>query len=111
MTKPMLKKSGFLPHERKWMTDTLASGWRDALRVLYPELEIYSWWSNRSRQAREKNVGWRIDYQLMSKKWGAPTAVEILESPNCQIMHRLLLSMIWCYNESRTAHRETLNHE
>ncbi len=75
------KKSGFLPHERQWMTDTLESGWRDALRIAHPDLEIYSWWSNRSKTAREKNVGWRIDYQLMSKNWGVPTSVEIPREP------------------------------
>ena len=74
-------KSGFLPHERKWMTDTLANGWTDALRVVVPDLEIYSWWSNRSKTAREKNVGWRIDYQLMSKKWGVPLSVDIPREP------------------------------
>lgn len=79
--KPNANKSGFLPHERKWMTDMLSTGWRDALRVVHPDLEIYSWWSNRSKTAREKNVGWRIDYQLMSKGWGTPTAVEIPREP------------------------------
>lgn len=74
-------KSGFLPNERDWMTQQLASGWRDALRVLHPEKEVYSWWSNRSKTAREKNVGWRIDYQLISSGWGAPTSAAIHKEP------------------------------
>ncbi len=59
------KNSGFLPHERAWMTETLASGWVDAYRSLYPEHEgcAYTWWSNRGN-AYANNVGWRIDYQL-----------------------------------------------
>ena len=57
------KNSGFLPEEREWMDALLASGWRDAWRDLNPGVEAYSWWSNRG-QAREKDVGWRIDYVL-----------------------------------------------
>ena len=74
-------KSGFLPHERAWMTQQFALGWQDALRGVHPELEIYSWWSARSKTAREKNVGWRIDYQLMSANWGTPLSVEIPKEP------------------------------
>lgn len=57
------KNSGFLPEERAWFSDLLASGWRDAFRELNPTLGAYSWWSNRGR-ARENDVGWRIDYVL-----------------------------------------------
>jgi exodeoxyribonuclease-3 len=74
-------KSGFLPHERKWMTDAINSGWRDALRMVHPTQEVYSWWSNRSKTAREKNVGWRIDYQLMSQGWGDAISAEIHREP------------------------------
>lgn len=61
------KNSGFLPHEREWMSATLASDWVDAARTLHPDLEgeLYTWWSNRGN-AWENNVGWRIDYQLVS---------------------------------------------
>lgn len=61
------KNSGFLPHERAWMSTTLQSGWRDAYRSLHPEQEgeAYTWWSARGN-AYANNVGWRIDYQLCS---------------------------------------------
>ncbi len=53
---------GFLPEERKWMEQFMASGYTDSFRHFYPEqTEAYSWWSYRTR-ARERNVGWRIDY-------------------------------------------------
>ena len=60
------KNSGFLPEERAWM-DTLfdARGFVDAFRVVDPRPERYTWWSNRGR-ARENNVGWRIDYQIIT---------------------------------------------
>jgi exodeoxyribonuclease-3 len=58
------KNSGFLPEERAWMTRLLDEhGWVDVHRKLDPRPEQYTWWSNRG-QARAKNVGWRIDYQL-----------------------------------------------
>ena len=61
------KNSGFLPHERAWMTRVLQQGWVDAHRQLDPQGEgdLYTWWSNRG-DAWNKNVGWRIDYQLIS---------------------------------------------
>ena len=57
---------GFTPAERAWM-DTLfgAHGYIDAFRVVNQEPDQYTWWSNRGR-AWEKNVGWRIDYQVVS---------------------------------------------
>lgn len=60
------KNSGFLPEERAWL-DTLfyTVGWVDAFRVVNAEPEQYTWWSNRG-QAWAKNVGWRIDYQIVT---------------------------------------------
>ncbi len=57
------KSSGFLPHERQWMDRLLEQGWRDVFRDLNPDLQEYSWWSNRGR-ARELNRGWRLDYHI-----------------------------------------------
>ena len=74
-------KSGFLPHERQWMSDRLAEGWRDMLREVLPTTEIYSWWTSRAKSARENNVGWRIDYQLGNALWGIPVSVEIPREP------------------------------
>ena len=59
-------KPGFFPHERKWMTERISEGWNDVWRTYNPNIEEYSWWSSRSKMARDKNVGWRIDYQLAS---------------------------------------------
>lgn len=60
------KNSGFLPEERAWM-DTLFDevGFVDAFRVVNQEPDQYTWWSNRGR-AWENNVGWRIDYQVVT---------------------------------------------
>ncbi len=58
------KNSGFLPEERDWLTEIFDQvGFVDVFRKLHPELEAYTWWSNRG-QAWAKNVGWRIDYQI-----------------------------------------------
>jgi len=60
------KNSGFLPEERAWM-DWLfnEAGFVDAFRVVDPREEQYTWWSNRG-EAWAKNVGWRIDYQIVT---------------------------------------------
>ena len=63
-----LKNSGFLPEERAWMSKLLGeAGLVDVYRHLHPEEGegAYTWWSNRG-QARVNNVGWRIDYQLIT---------------------------------------------
>jgi exodeoxyribonuclease III len=61
-----LKNSGFLPEERAWMDELFGvAGYVDAFRHVDPRPEQYTWWSNRGR-AWEKNVGWRIDYQVVT---------------------------------------------
>ncbi len=70
------KNSGFLPEERTWLTDLFSNaGWVDVYRQLHPETtdSCYTWWSNRGA-AYEKNVGWRIDYQIATRKF-AKTAI------------------------------------
>jgi len=58
------KNSGFLPEERAWLSALFdEAGFVDVFRRLHPELEAYTWWSNRGR-AWDKDVGWRIDYQI-----------------------------------------------
>ena len=61
------KNSGFLPEERAWLDRVFDEvGMVDAFRVVHPETpHLYTWWSNRGR-AWEKNVGWRIDYQIVT---------------------------------------------
>ncbi len=60
------KHSGFLPEERAWMDKLFGElGFVDAFRVVNPEPDQYTWWSNRGR-AWEKNVGWRIDYHVVT---------------------------------------------
>lgn len=60
------KNSGFLPEERSWMDNLFNKlGMVDSFRVVNQEVEQYTWWSNRG-QAWAKNVGWRIDYQIVT---------------------------------------------
>ena len=60
------KNSGFLPEEREWMQKFLDHGFVDIYRVFYPEKVQYTWWTYISN-ARERGVGWRIDYFLVSE--------------------------------------------
>jgi exodeoxyribonuclease-3 len=62
------KNSGFLPEERAWL-DVLYDevGYVDSFRLVNTAAEQYTWWSNRG-QAWAKNVGWRLDYQVISPK-------------------------------------------
>lgn len=65
------KNSGFLPEEREWMAELLDKvGFVDVFRKVHPELEAYTWWSNRG-QAWAKDVGWRIDYQITTPNMAA----------------------------------------
>jgi exodeoxyribonuclease-3 len=58
--------TGFLPEERAWITKYLEHGFKDAFRELYPEKEQYTWWTFIGN-ARSRNVGWRLDYFLVSE--------------------------------------------
>jgi len=61
------KNSGFLPEERAWLDQVFDEvGMVDAFRVVHPDTpDLYTWWSNRGR-AWDKNVGWRIDYHIVT---------------------------------------------
>jgi len=60
------KNSGFLPEERAWLDKMFSEqGWIDSFRCVNDEADQYTWWSNRG-QAWANNVGWRLDYQLVT---------------------------------------------
>ena len=58
--------SGFLPEERAWIDRFLGEGFIDSLRMFNDKPEVYTWWDQVTR-ARERNVGWRIDYFYISE--------------------------------------------
>ncbi len=81
--------AGFTNEERQEMTKLLDSGFTDSFRSLYPNAEEYSWWSY-MRQSREKNIGWRIDYFIVSNKikdkiLDASIHQEIFGSDHCPV--------------------------
>lgn len=82
--------AGFSDEERGKMTYLLASGFTDTFRYFYPDqTDIYSWWSYRF-QARQKNIGWRIDYFLTSQSLndrlqGAHIHTDITGSDHCPV--------------------------
>ncbi len=82
--------SGFLPEEREWMSSFIESGFIDSFRHFNPEPHNYSWWSYRAR-AREKNLGWRIDYNMVSeplrdKIKRAAILPEAMHSDHCPVL-------------------------
>lgn len=61
------KTSGFLPEERAWIDELFSSGqFIDGFRVVNQEPDQYTWWTQRSITAFERNIGWRIDYQVIT---------------------------------------------
>ncbi len=61
------KRTGFLPEERAWIDKYLENNFVDAYRALYPDTVAYTWWDYRTN-ARPRNVGWRLDYFLVSSE-------------------------------------------
>jgi exodeoxyribonuclease-3 len=86
--------SGFTVEERGKLTRLLNAGFIDSLRFLYPEKEdIYTWWSY-MRSVRERNIGWRIDYFIISERLKgrlieSTTYPHIMGSDHCPIMLEL----------------------
>ena len=83
------QNAGFTDDEREKMTTLLGSGFTDSFRFKYPEKVEYSWWSYRA-QARTKNVGWRIDYFIISDRLrnrlqDAKIHTEVLGSDHCPV--------------------------
>ncbi len=61
------KVSGFLPEEREWIDRMVSLGYVDTFRQFHTEAGLYSWWDLKTR-ARERNVGWRIDYVFVTQE-------------------------------------------
>lgn len=83
------RSAGFTDEERNKFSELLNAGFIDTYRYLYPQKVEYSWWSY-MRQAREKNVGWRIDYFVTSKCLennikDAKIHTQVLGSDHCPI--------------------------
>ncbi|MCH2176803.1 MAG: exodeoxyribonuclease III [Lentisphaeria bacterium] len=83
------KNSGFLPEERAWMDRFTAAGFTDTFRHMFPNEVCYSWWSYRGG-ARQKNVGWRLDYffvsqGLLTKVKTAGILTDVMGSDHCPV--------------------------
>lgn len=83
------RSSGFLPEEREWMENFINSGYVDAFRSFNPEPHNYTWWSYRAG-ARSRNLGWRIDYHMVSqcfadKITGVDILSDVVHSDHCPV--------------------------
>ncbi|MFN8073362.1 MAG: exodeoxyribonuclease III [Mycobacterium sp.] len=79
--KANVKKSGFLPSERQWLTELMESGWVDVVRRLHPDRPgPYSWWSWRGK-AFDNDAGWRIDYHLATESLATRARSARVEKP------------------------------
>ena len=82
--------TGFLPEERAWLDEVVEAGWIDTFRALYPDREgAYSWWSQIGG-ARDRNVGWRLDYffvspDLRDRVVGADIHPDVYGSDHCPV--------------------------
>lgn len=88
--------SGFTDEERAKMTKLLSSGFVDSFRYLYPEkADVYTWWSYMNK-VRERNIGWRIDYFIVSKRItdkiiDSEIHSEVLGSDHCPVALKIEL--------------------
>jgi exodeoxyribonuclease III len=81
---------GYLPEERAWMGKYLDSGYADSFRRFHEEPGQYTWWTYRVPGARERNVGWRLDYHCVDQGFlpavkGAAIHPAILGSDHCPV--------------------------
>lgn len=84
------KHAGFLPEERDWMESFITAGYVDSFRQFCSEPGKYTWWSYRFH-AREKNIGWRLDYQCVNKEFAsklksAGIMSDVLGSDHCPVV-------------------------
>ncbi len=82
--------SGFLPEEREWLSKFIDLGYIDSFRKFHSEPHQYSWWSFRMK-ARDRNLGWRIDYNMVSKSLeshlkDASILQEVKHSDHCPVV-------------------------
>jgi exodeoxyribonuclease-3 len=87
--KENVKKSGFMPAEREALGEFFAAGLVDTFRHLHPETVKYTWWDQLTR-ARERNVGWRLDYffvspDLRGRLLAAEVHDDVMGSDHCPI--------------------------
>lgn len=87
--RPNSTATGFLPEERAWIDRYLAHGFVDVFRQMYPQRVQYSWWSYLG-SARKNNVGWRLDYFLVSQKLAERVQdviyhTEVMGSDHCPV--------------------------
>ncbi|MBZ0189169.1 MAG: exodeoxyribonuclease III [Candidatus Obscuribacterales bacterium] len=92
--KDNLKTSGFLPEERAWMDSFLKAGFTDSFRLFNQDPHNYTWWHMRTF-ARERNVGWRIDYffvsnNLVERLVDATIENKVLGSDHCPVTITLM---------------------
>jgi len=81
--------SGFLPEERDWIDKAISAGYVDTFRELNKDLVQYSWWDLKSR-ARDRNVGWRIDYvfvttEMIESVQSAFIMTDVMGSDHCPV--------------------------
>ena len=87
--KENVKVSGFLPEERAWMDEFLGKGYKDTLRIFNQEPGNYSYWDQMTK-ARDRNVGWRIDYFFVDQDFtdrlnGAFILSDVMGSDHCPV--------------------------
>jgi exodeoxyribonuclease-3 len=84
------RTAGFLPEERAWLDRWVDDGWIDTFRYFYPNArDVYTWWDQRFT-ARERNIGWRIDYFWIHRQYLAAViatgvSADIMGSDHCPI--------------------------